>query len=460
MQTIVRIEETLSAVPNLPEPPVIGDSVVSKTAGGAGRFRSRFGRIAAAASLGGVVLLGVILLTLNTPNGEVVIELADGVDASDIRIEVSGQGRVHIADAEQGWSIDIDEGEYEARLVSGQDQFQLSTDRIVVKRNEMERLVVRFRTHNNGPPEDTPTALMSDAAASLVVAQWVLADGGSVTITRDPAQPHAAQHIESLAALPSEPFYISEVIGAGNPVTVEQLNSLASLKTVWKLTGIPWTDQTLKFVPASPHLTTIAFSEDSPVSGNGIASLSRLTRLTSLEGLSTDDQLRGAGQLRRLESVHGGGPQITDTGLEHLLGLRKLAGLSLWDDAIPDSAVPKIAEGLPNLITLARGNRPITFPVIQMAAQLPRLHELQLTGELDDNAWSGFAKLTQVRHMYLSGIRIPDQDVQPLLALTELISLRIGQTGFEQRHIDLIHKALPNCEIIWDGGTIMPEKTD
>ena len=95
-----------------------------------------------------VLVLGVILLSLRTPHGEIVVELADGIPAEaakNLKIEVTGHGQVKVADAAAGWTIDVAEGKYQAKLSGGTDQFQLEQNQITVIRGEKALLKVSLK---------------------------------------------------------------------------------------------------------------------------------------------------------------------------------------------------------------------------------------------------------------------------------------------------------------------------
>ena len=117
--------------------------------------RSKRGVLLAGAAVPIVVLLGVILLSLRTPHGEIVVELADDIPAEaakNLKIEVIGNGQVKVADASAGWTIDIAEGKYQAKLSGGADQFQLEQNQVTVTRGEKALLKVSLK-----PLGETPT---------------------------------------------------------------------------------------------------------------------------------------------------------------------------------------------------------------------------------------------------------------------------------------------------------------
>jgi hypothetical protein len=90
-----------------------------------------------------VALVAVVaLIKINTPYGEVLVELGEGVQADDVQIEVRRDGELSIIDAEKNWTIDIREGRYEASLAGGGDRMKLEPQTITVRRKKQTRLRV------------------------------------------------------------------------------------------------------------------------------------------------------------------------------------------------------------------------------------------------------------------------------------------------------------------------------
>ena len=116
--------------------------------------RNKRNVLLACAAVPVVVLLGVILVSLRTQHGEIMVELADGIPAEvadKLKIEVSGNGQVKVADATAGWTIDVTEGKYLAKLTGGGDQFQLEQNQITVSRGKKALLKVLLK-----PPGEAP----------------------------------------------------------------------------------------------------------------------------------------------------------------------------------------------------------------------------------------------------------------------------------------------------------------
>ena len=101
-----------------------------------------------ATSLIAVLLLGAVLLTLNTPHGIITVKLPEGVtrdQLEELKIEFRGNGPVKIADAKHGWTINVDQmGEFSVQLVGGADRFTVENTTVTVTRDEEEFVKVSF----------------------------------------------------------------------------------------------------------------------------------------------------------------------------------------------------------------------------------------------------------------------------------------------------------------------------
>ena len=120
------------------------------------------------------LLLGVILLWLRTPHGEIVVELDDNIPAEaakNLKIEIAGNGQVKVIDVVAGWTIDIVEGKYQAKLAGGTDQFQLEQNQVTVTRGEQAILRISIKPPGDKlPPAEQ--ASVTPAAPTAATRTW------------------------------------------------------------------------------------------------------------------------------------------------------------------------------------------------------------------------------------------------------------------------------------------------
>ena len=106
------------------------------------------------------------------------------------------------------------------------------------------------------------------------------------------------------------------------------------------------------------HLSEVEKLESLTLCGNaigvgGFAHLGKLTRLRYLNLESThctDHDVALLIPLANLTDLDlGYNPGVTDSGLRHLIGLRKLAGLRLYETKVTDDGVAELKKALPRL---------------------------------------------------------------------------------------------------------------
>ncbi|MBC8869300.1 MAG: protein kinase [Planctomycetes bacterium] len=103
--------------------------------------RRRWKPIAIGATLAAVLLLAVII-TITNRNGTVVIETTD----PNVRISVmQGGEEIAVADAQNGWTIRLQSGEYDISLKGSSDRFKMDRDSVTVTRGDEVRVRVTRR---------------------------------------------------------------------------------------------------------------------------------------------------------------------------------------------------------------------------------------------------------------------------------------------------------------------------
>ena len=125
--------------------------------------------------------------------------------------------------------------------------------------------------------------------------------------------------------------------------------------------------------------------------------------------------------------------QVSDTELEHLAGLTKLSNLDLSRARITDVGLQRL-KGLPRLGLLNISSTQVTDDGLEHLRGLTNLWMLSL----------GYTQVT-------------DKGGEHLKGLTSLNHLDLRGTQVTEQGINRLQKALPNCEIIWDGDTAHPQ---
>jgi hypothetical protein len=180
--------------------------------------------------------------------------------------------------------------------------------------------------------------------------------------------------------------------------------------------------------------------------------IERLKPLTGIEELNlyacehiTDTALAHLREWRRLRRLNLRGTDITDTGLAYVASHVKLEALDLSITQVTDNGMEHLAE-LTQLRELVLGGNKITALGLSILQLLPELKTLSLSGRQMRN--SGFwdvavtdldideiAKLAQLEHLDVGGLKLTDLGVRKLASLQHLRSLDLSGTSVTGRGV-------------------------
>lgn len=169
-----------------------------------------------------------------------------------------------------------------------------------------------------------------------------------------------------------------QLLQIGNGVTDEGLNLIEKLQRLrrLKIDSPSVTDDGLKSLRSLANLLVLQLPKS--VSGTGLKHLSASTQLQELvlPG-ATDRGLQSLSKFSALRKLTVHGRSVTDEGMAHFVGVKKLEDLSLRHTAISDSGVALIARHLPQLRKLNLNHCAITAACVP---ELCRLRELEFLG--------------------------------------------------------------------------------
>lgn len=122
-------------------------------------------------------------------------------------------------------------------------------------------------------------------------------------------------------------------------------------------------------------------------------------------------------------------PEISDAGLRHLAGLKRLEHLQLSSPQMTDRGLEHLS-GLTGLLELNLSRTKITSEGVKCIASLRQLRTLSLYGtQVDDKALEYLQGLTQLRSLHLEYTHISDQGLAQVASFTDLEEL--GLSGDE-----------------------------
>lgn len=383
---------------------VVGSSVVDRhpsdpTLSEAGYFASRASKQAEAVSpmwqkpafrigvvavglLAALALAMLVILRMKTPHGEVVVSFEDGVDRDQVRIEVQGNDRLKIADADNDWTIEVDEGTYNVRLLGGDDRFRLNKDELEVIRDGKAFLTVQLLPLKPDTKTDAPMdGASADKKTEREIAEWVLTQGGTVGVFEGDV-PTGLSALVSLPTmfkpgqileLPDE-LRLSVIYLRGIPDLraneISQLNELKNLRTL-DVSSANFTDEHLAALHLLPELTTLRLAQTKVTN----ASAKRLETFSTLKVLDVratqigDDAMPAISRLGDLKILHLGETSLTDVGFAHLSGkLRNLLSLSVSGTSLSDECLLLVTpENFPSLTGMSAMQTEITKEAIASA---------------------------------------------------------------------------------------------
>lgn len=261
----------------------------------------------------GLAYLLVSTITIGTPRGEVVVELADGVDPGDLRMEVIGNGQIHIADADNNWKIKIEEGSYRARLLGDADELLLQPNRIRVLRDKTQRVSVQLR-----PPPSKPH-VREFVSPERRIANWVLSVGGKVACydAKD-------KLILTVEDLPPEPLEIHTI----------------------DLTGAGWTNRDLQQLDALPNLDRLILGRSRATIGVEDSESARLPATPVQIDAGTIEILADLPTLRVLRCNDVG---LDDESLTQFASAHQLRLLTVSNSPnVSAQAIERLSQSLPD----------------------------------------------------------------------------------------------------------------
>ncbi len=173
---------------------------------------------------------------------------------------------------------------------------------------------------------------------------------------------------------------------------------------------------------------------------------------------TTDEDLALVGQLDTLKDVSfWRSANITDAGLAHLRGLRRLETLSIEGPGLTDAGLAHLG-GLKRLQSLQVRNCSITGPGLAALEGLTELRVLQLEGNpITDVGLPYIEGLSRLRNLSLAKCPVGDAGLTSLAKLPELAYVCLNITRVSKERAAELRRARPNLEV--DDASVRPSST-
>jgi serine/threonine protein kinase/formylglycine-generating enzyme required for sulfatase activity len=92
------------------------------------------------------ILAAVVVLSIKTPNGEVIVELDEGV-ADDVSVILSSGGKqVDVIDKNDQWKVSLAEGRYEVQFKGDAEKFQIDKNSVTISRDYKQIVRISLRS--------------------------------------------------------------------------------------------------------------------------------------------------------------------------------------------------------------------------------------------------------------------------------------------------------------------------
>ncbi len=346
-------------------------------------------------------------------------------------------------------------------------------------------------------------AALPDRAA----ARAVLALGGSVRVDG------AARDLRAATDLPKQAFRLTSANLFKIPATDTGLAALKGCKhlSVVSLSRTGVGDGLLECLADSRDALTELRLGATAVTDKGLEHLKGCTGLRVLylyETEVTDKGLAHFAGCTGLVELYLYRTKVSDTGLAHFAGCTKLARLELGHTRVSDAGLAyfKDCKGL-TALDVCSNNKRVTNAGLTYFRDCKGLTSLHLCGsDISDEGLSLFKDCAQLTELRLARTPITDDALVPFrglerVTIVDLSSTRAGDTTLDvikdfellttlsldntpvtdtglmklkgcknltllsvtkngtitAAAIDALHAALPNCEIVWDKGTLGPK---
>lgn len=269
-------------------------------------------------------------------------------------------------------------------------------------------------------------------------AEWVLAMGGIVGVR---VQGVLRGGIKDADRLPRERFELVEVNLGQNPsVDDERLAHLSECRNLEKLNlynSNRITDAGLAHLKGCGNLTLLNLFNCHRVTDAGLKQLADLTKLTYLHLTQT---------------------RVSDAGLVHLRQLKNLTVLHLHSTLVSEEGIARLAD-LENLSELHPPNLSDAGLVRLKAFKNLTKLGLRFNTKVSDAGLAHLKDFKNLAFLSLEDTNLSDAGLVHLKDCQNLRELRVQKTMITAAMIEELHKALPQCRILWDGGVVEPTGT-
>jgi hypothetical protein len=229
-------------------------------------------------------------------------------------------------------------------------------------------------------------------------------------------------------------------------------------RVIGSVVGKGW--QEFHAVPELPfYEIQLTMSDAGPRTGaaklRGLRSVSSLSWRRLKHADAEAEHIASLDGLRNLEILD---TNLTATGVKRLTALDQLEALNLGGNStLTDDALAPLRD-FKHLSSLWLTGCPVTDAGLEHISRVGGLQQLALDhgSMLTGAGLKHLAALPVLRRLILLGTPLDERAVESLKLLSSVRVLEVQETKLAAAGIAELHKALPKCAIVWDGGLIVP----
>lgn len=373
------------------------------------------GIVVLAVAIFGWLYLAGIIFKVQTPGGTIQIES----NVPDIDVLVDNEKVVTITDPADQKKVRVEVKPGAKALTVSKDGFEAEVTEFNLK-TVKGPIKVTFVPVTNEPSPD--------ADIHRQVAEWVLGVGGQFFISTNHIQ---QKEVRQKTDLPVEAYRVTGVCLTGEPATFESgLKLLTRLPRLWSLRIDLCSDAVLKSLEGLPIRGLMIYGQAVSDAGLRAVNLSELEQIYLTDTKITDATLEHLCKATTLSTILADGTSVSDLGIsffrEHPLRHLQLNNCPNITDKTLD--VVKVWPPVSGGRRLVAGNTRIT-----------------------DQGLKSLSEMNPLTHLEIPNSHITDIGLAHLATSKYLIFLDVTKTKVTAVGVAAFRKALPNCEIKWDG---------
>lgn len=403
--------------------------LATATAGGGTKRRLR----AALAGFAAFLALAAVIV-ISTRNGTVEVTAPDGKIPDDIKVVVTRGGEeVELLQAENQWSAKILNGEYQVRLRSGEDRFEVKDSNLTVTR--LGRTVVTLSMKQPGvAPIAASRPEITTSDPDHRAAEYVLSIGGRIKIKEKYEEGVPA----TIGELPSEAFQLLDVhLGYNKKVSDAGLAHFQDCKNL----------RLVDLLTANVNDTGVAY----------LRNCKQLKHLSLGATKISDEGLAYFKHCKSLESLNLDGCKVGDEGLAHFQGCENLRQLVLGWTFVTDAGLAYF-QHCQKLTQLQLHNTQVSDAGLANFKSCKNLTYLRLDSiaQVSDAGLAFFKDCQILDTLLLEGTAVTDAGLELVAEYQKLTTVNVKKSKITEAGVKKLSAALPKCTVEWDGGVIEP----